>query len=63
MGRYNPSVETNYFPNTVSSDYWSSTTNANDTSNAWYVNFNDGGGDWYGKDYGYPYVRAVRGGQ
>ena len=28
--------------NSTSNNYWSSTTNANNTSNAWVVNFNNG---------------------
>ena len=52
-----------YFPNTVSSFYWSSTTGAGYfTHHAWFVNFNDGNDCDLDKDYSY-YVRAVRGGQ
>ena len=58
-----PTINTSYFPDTVASDYWSSTTNAYYTSYAWYVYF--GYGTAYGnyKYNGYYYVRAVRGGQ
>ena len=61
-GRYSPAVNITYFPNTVSSYYWSSTTYANYTYGAWSVYF------YYGYDYAYYkydnyYVRAVRGGQ
>ena len=69
-GRYNPAIDTNYFPNTMSSDllpmgdacYWSSTTHAYSTSSAWRVNFYRGAAssDW--KSYSY-YVRAIRSGQ
>ena len=74
---YNPAVDTNAFPDTMSSDYWSSTTNADLTDNAWLVNFNygyvytvhawiailyNGGVSHDGKSDSY-YVRAVRGGQ
>jgi len=57
-----PTVDVSYFPNTVSSYYWSSTTTADDEDHAWIVNFS------YGYDYSYSksysrYVRAVRGGQ
>ena len=57
-----PAIYTAYFPNTVSSYYWSSTTYANYTSSAWFVYF------YYGYAYSYykgnyNYVRAVRGGQ
>ena len=56
-----PMIDTGYFPNAVSSFYWASTTSANNTNDAWGVNFS------YGPDYGnYKshsyYVRAVRGG-
>jgi len=60
-----PAIDTDYFLNTVtntSSNYWSSTTNANNADLAWLVDF------YYGYDYSYDkviddYVRAVRGGQ
>jgi len=42
-GTTNPSIDQAWFPNTVSSYYWSSTTNAYGTSYAWYVDFGDGG--------------------
>ena len=41
-GTYSPAINTDYFPNTKSSYYWSSTTHAGDTSSAWCVNFSDG---------------------
>ena len=61
-GRVNPAIKTDYFPNTVSSYYWSSTTYAFDTSGAWLVYFNDGHDGWVNKG-NYYYVRAVCGGQ
>ena len=57
-----PTINTDYFPNTVSSDYWSSTTGASNPSVAWPVDFGDGWVSNYGKSYG-KYVRAVRAGQ
>jgi len=58
--RFDPSINTTYFPNTVSSCYWSSTTNASYPGYAWYVFFGYGYINNYGKSsYGY-YVRAVR---
>ena len=59
---YGPAINTTYFPNTVSSFYWSSTTDASYTNSAWCVDF------LFGVDYmgykGSNYdVRAVRGGQ
>ncbi len=43
----------------MSSNYWSSTTNANNTNNAWHVNFNNGNVNNNNKSNSY-YVRAVR---
>ena len=60
--RYGPTINTTYFPNTQSSYYWSSTTNADYPSGAWYVGFYDGYVYGRGKS-GYGYVRAVRAGQ
>jgi hypothetical protein len=37
-----PTIDTTAFPSTVASDYWSSTTYAPDTTNAWNVDFNVG---------------------
>jgi uncharacterized protein (TIGR02145 family) len=42
-----------------SSNYWSSTTNANNTSNAWNVNFNNGNTNNNNKNNS-KYVRCVR---
>lgn len=57
----NPSINTNYFPNTVSSWYWSSSTSANYPYHAWGVGFRHGH-DSYNHKYFHGYVRAVRGG-
>jgi pimeloyl-ACP methyl ester carboxylesterase len=57
--RYNPAIDTTYFPDTVSSFYWSSTPRADGT---WGVNFCNGD-DRYDSKNGSYYVRAVRGGQ
>ncbi len=60
---YNPSIDNTYFPNSVSSLYWSSTPSAvYSTLTAWPVAFTFGSVDFYGKGSSY-YVRAVRGGQ
>ncbi|MBI5749112.1 MAG: DUF1566 domain-containing protein [Nitrospinae bacterium] len=61
-GTYNHAINTTYFPNTNSSYYWSSTTVANYSSDAWSVNFSYGYVDGYGKSSSY-YVRCIRGGQ
>jgi len=61
--RYTPSINTTYFANTVSSYYWSSTTNAGSPLGAWVVGFDGGDVIDGNKSYGYGYVRAVRSGQ
>ncbi len=58
----NPSINTDFFPDTVSSWYWSSSTSANYPHQAWGVGFRHGY-DSYNYKYFYGYVRAVRGGQ
>jgi len=59
-----PTINMTYFPNTKSSDYWSSTTNASSPDSAWVVDFVVGSVSYYyNKYYGYMYVRCVRGGQ
>jgi hypothetical protein len=62
--RYQPAINLNYFSDTLSTPYWSSTTNAGDTGNAWVVGFYSGGSSGgEDKDRETPLVRAVRGGQ
>ena len=61
-GASNPAIDTAWFPFTVSSDYWSSTTYADLTLGAWKVYFNYGYVDYEFKSRSY-YVRAVRGSQ
>lgn len=60
--RTNPAINTAWFPNTVSSYYWSSTTYADYNDYAWCVTFYSGSVYGYNKPYAYA-VRAVRGGQ
>jgi len=59
LSKVNPSINTNYFPNTQSDYYWSSTAYEDGAGNAWIVPFYDG----Y-VDYGYMgnsyFVRCVR---
>ena len=57
-----PTIVGAYFPNTVSSGYWSSTAYASYPYGAWVVYFSYGYVNGYGK-YGNYYVRCVRGGQ
>lgn len=59
-GEYNPSINTTFFPDTISAYYWSSTSYLDNFDEAWAVYF------YYGYVYGKPktfnyYVRAVRG--
>ena len=56
--KYNPAIDTSYFPDTLSSYYWSSTTGAYGSGNAWYVNFFDG--SYFSNKSNAYYVRAVR---
>ena len=61
-GRFYPSIETDYFPNTKLWYYWSDTTYAYPTVNAWLIHF------YYGPDgqddkLNNYHVRAVRSGQ
>ncbi|MDY7030605.1 MAG: DUF1566 domain-containing protein [Thermodesulfobacteriota bacterium] len=56
-----PAINAGYFPNTVSSYYWSSTTVVYLTYGAFHVNFIHGFVDVYFKSISY-YARAVRGG-
>ncbi len=64
--RINPSINTIFFPDGVSSGihsvYWSSTTYASRSVFAWYVSFYGGHASNLGKSSG-CYVRAVRAGQ
>jgi hypothetical protein len=55
-------IDATWFPHTVSSHYWSSTTDASNTYGAWLLYFGYGSVYSSGKSYSY-YVRAVRGGQ
>ena len=55
-----PSIDTAVFPNTQSYDYWSSSTYAQDTNDAWYVYFGNGYVGYSNKTYN-SYVRCVTG--
>ncbi len=61
-GKYKPSINTDFFPHTMWSEYWSSTPNSCYPGVAWYVLFGTGDDSNYGKPNSY-YVRGVRGGQ
>lgn len=58
---YNPSIDQAYSPNTVPSNYWSSTPCTSRNHKAWNVNFGSGSVSYYGKTDIF-YARAVRGG-
>ncbi|MEA2049892.1 MAG: DUF1566 domain-containing protein [Campylobacterota bacterium] len=59
--RYSPAIK-DVFINTASYYYWSSSTNASNTSDAWYVYFYSGSTSNYYKYYSF-YVRCLRSGQ
>lgn len=61
-GASSPAIDSNYFPNTKSDFYWSSSSYAGNPSNAWFVFFNGGGGSYGNKAFSY-YVRLVRSSQ
>ena len=56
----NPSINATYFPNTIASYYWSSTSYAPDTTSAWLVYFYIGSTNATNKSSTF-YVRCVRG--
>jgi len=58
---YSPALSS-VFVNVISSGYWTATTDASDTSNAWIVDFN-AGYDYGGDKGASSYVRCVRAGQ
>ena len=60
--KYEPAIDTAYFPNAYADYYWSSTTSASNTNGAWSVEFGDNYVYYGSKSYG-SYVRCVRGGQ
>ena len=62
-GRSYPALPSGHpFSGVQTNNYWSSTTNANNTSNAWYVDLNNGYVNGYDKTIS-SYVWPVRGGQ
>lgn len=56
-----PTIDPDFFPNTIGSVYWSSDTYAADSSIACRVVFSDGHANWYYKVFSY-HVRLVRSG-
>jgi len=57
-----PYIRADYFPNTASGIYWSSTVPPSITANALFVDFNQAGGAYHGIKTSGLYVRCVRGG-
>ena len=57
-----PRIDATFFPNTISSDYWSATTFSYSANLALGVTFSGGYVYYYGKTSSF-YVRAVRGGK
>ena len=60
-GEQNPAINTTYFLNTESSQYWTSTTYVPNASYAWHVRFGNGVVDYGGTKTANLYVRPVRG--
>jgi len=61
-GRYDPAINSTFFPDTQSYYYWASTTFINSTETSWFVNFYSGA-DYADDKYFDNYFRAVRNGQ
>ena len=62
QGRTNPAIDPFYFPNTLTSFYWTGRTQAGDASNAWGVTFDNGFLPGGAKSVTF-HVRLVRGGE
>ncbi len=60
-GRVDPAIDTDYFPNTVGSGFWSSSPYVGDSNGAWLVLFDSGIVGLSSRSDGYA-VRLVRGG-
>jgi hypothetical protein len=61
--RYHPAIDTTFFPDTIASGYWSSTTRKSIPYYAWLVSFTSGSVNASGNKVTTYYVRCVRGGQ
>ena len=57
--RYSPSINSDIFPNTTSSYYWSSSPDTGNSSNAWRLSFSSGSNGDQSRTSAY-YVRLVR---
>ena len=63
LGVYSPAIDSNYFPNTRSSGYWSSSPFAGDSNSAWVASFGCCPSIYYNSRPTRNGVRLVRGGQ
>ena len=57
-----PAIDTHYFPNTEDADFWSASSYASNSNNAWYVAFDYGKNSNQARDTSYR-LRLVRGGE
>lgn len=60
ISQSNPTIDTRFFPGTQSGCYWSTSPHAQNSGDAWLLNFNDATDDYRIKSTS-CYVRAVRG--
>ena len=56
---HSPSINTTFFPNTISSAYWTSTPSAEDSRNAWRVAFSFGSSNHFSRSNKF-HIRLVR---
>jgi hypothetical protein len=61
-GRYSPSIDPTYLPNTPTSGFWSASAYSSSSTSAWDVSFWDGY-TYISFKYKYYQVRLVRAGQ
>lgn len=59
---YNPEINTEVFPSTISAYYWSSSPSVHHDNRIWWIDFYSGGEN-ISESYGDFYVRLVRGGE
>lgn len=60
LSKINPSINTDFFPNTLGEFYWSASPFASSVNYAWIYDFYDGYGNFYPRSFSYR-VRLVRG--
>ena len=59
LSRYNPAIDTDFFPGTHAAGYWTASPDASDPEYAWLVYFNYGSANLNPRNY-HGFVRAVR---